>query len=375
MFTKQTTVLALTLIAMLICPRAFAGEFPDDWYYERPKEHRDFEGKDAPALTVNEWIGADFKPEDLKGQIVIIDFWATWCGPCIAAMPHNTKLAKKYADQGVKLIGVCISGDEKQMPGIVKNNGANYPNAFAKGDQVATDWPVQWYPTYAVMDREGVVRAIGLTPTSVEDVVEALLEEDAAESGRARIRPTWREGDSEKRARLQKLEEQAETPPALAVDNWMNSEALALSDLKGKVVVLDFWATWAGPSLKRIPLHNKLMETYGEQGLVIIGISATYGGQALKETVEKHGIAYPVCVDIDNKTNTAYGPNGFPDYYVIDRAGHLRIADCTNEAIEDAIKALLAEPNPGEEEEKEEPAEDDKPAADAVEDAAEEPAE
>ncbi len=348
MTITHITTLALALLAILLPGPSVAGEFPDDWYYERPEEHTQFEGKDAPPLTVGEWVGAEFKLEDMENQIVIIDFWATWCGPCIAAMPHNTKLAEKYADQGVKLIGVCVSGDATQMPKLVEDNGANYPNAFVQGEQVEKDWPVQWYPTYAVVDRQGVVRAIGLTPTSLEDVVETLLEEDAAAAGKARIRPAWREGDAAKRARLKELEEKADTPPALSVENWINSGPMELADLKGKVVVLDFWATWAGPSIRKIEYHNELAAKYADQGLVLIGVSATYGGEALAATVNEHGIQYPVCVDIDNKTNTAYGPNGFPDYYVIDKAGKLRIADCANASIEDAIKALLAEKVEGE---------------------------
>lgn len=333
------SVLALFVFAMPM----LAGEFPDNWYWERPVEHTKFEGLDAPALSVGDWVGGEFDVTKMKGSIVVIDFWATWCGPCIAAMPKNTKMAEKYAEDGVKLIGVCTSGDADKMPTIVKDNKALYPNAFADGGQIEKDWPIQWYPTYAVVDREGIVRAIGLKPDNVEDVIETLLAEEAEASGIVRIRPNWLEGDAEKRARLKRLEEKPEQPPALTVENWHNSEAIKLADLKGKVVVLDFWATWSGPSERAIPKHNALIEKYGKDGLVIIGVCSTLGGEAIEKAIEAHGIKYPVCVDIENKTNTAYAPNGYPDYYLIDRSGKLRIADCTNSALEDAVKALLNE--------------------------------
>jgi thiol-disulfide isomerase/thioredoxin len=320
-----------------------AGEFPDNWYWERPDEHTKFEGMKAPALTVGEWVGGDFAMEDMKGSIVIVDFWATWCGPCIAAMPKNTELAEKYAKDGVKLIGVCTSGDPNQMPALVKDNGAKYPNAFAQGAQIEKDWPIQWYPTYAVVDRDGIVRAIGLKPDNVEDVIETLLAQEAEKSGKVRIRPTWLEGDAEKRARLKDLEAKPETPPALSVENWHNGEAVTLEDLKGKVVVLDFWATWSPSNKKTVPVHNALMEKYGDDGLVIIGICSTLGSENLKEAVETFGIEYPVCVDVDNQTNKAYGPNGYSDYYLIDRQGKLRIADCANGKLEEAVEALLSE--------------------------------
>ena len=349
--------------ARLIKPIAFAllvlslpvaaGEFPDNWYWERPDEHTKFEGLDAPALTVGEWVGGEFDVTKMKGSIVVIDFWATWCGPCIAAIPKNNELAEEYAKDGVKLIGVCTSGDAEKMPAIVNDNKAAYPNAFAQGGQIEKDWPIQWYPTYAVVDREGIVRAIGLKPDKVTDVIETLLADEADASGKVRIRPNWLEGDADKRARLKRLEESPEKPPALTVENWHNSEALSLDQLKGKVVVLDFWATWAPSNDKTIPKHKALLEKYGEQGLVIIGVtSTTLGNEGIKDAIEKHGIDYPVCVDIENKTNTAYAPNGYSDYYLIDRAGNLRIADCANNKLEDEIKALLSE-KVDEEEEKE----------------------
>lgn len=343
---------ALILLALTV--PAAAGEFPDNWYWERPVEHTKFEGVEAPKLNVGEWVGGEFDTANMKGSIVVIDFWATWCGPCIAAMPKNTKIAEKYAKDGVKLIGVCTSGDADKMPTIVADKGAKYPNAFAADDQVEKDWPVQWYPTYAVVDREGIVRAIGLKPDNVEDVIETLLADEADKSGKVRIRPNWLEGDAEKRVRLKRLEESPEQPPALAVENWHNGEAVTLEQLKGKVVVLDFWATWSGPSERAIPKHNELYQKYGKDGLVIIGVCSTLGGEAIANAVEKHGITYPVCVDIDNKTNTAYAPNGYPDYYIIDKQGKLRIADCVNSKLEDAVKALLKE-EVGEDGEEEKP--------------------
>jgi len=333
---------SLALIAMSVANAAVAGEFPDDWYWERPEDYTKFEGREAPALTVGQWVGGEFKAEDMKGQIVVVDLWATWCGPCIAAMPHNTELAKKYKDNGVLVIGVCASGDATLMPKIVKDNGAEYPNAFIEGEQVTKDWPIKWYPTYAVIDRAGIVRAIGLKPDSVESVIESLLA-DEDPSGKVRIRPAWLEGDAEKRSRLAQLEEKSDNPPDLEVNNWINSEALALKDLKGKVVVLDFWATWCGPCIRAIPEHNAMMEKYGEKGLVIIGVTATHGGDKVEEIVKAHGIKYPICVDDEDKTNTTYAPNGFPDYYIIDRNGKLRIADCANDKLEEAVKALLEE--------------------------------
>lgn len=354
-------MLLLTLAAMLFAPSAEAGEFPNTWYQgqERLAAHVELEGTKAPALTVGEWVGPAFSDDDMKDQIVIVDFWATWCGPCIAGMPKNTKLAEKYADQGVKFVGVCLSGDEGAMAKIAEDNGADYPNAFVDGKQVENDWPVSWYPTYAVIDRKGVVRAIGVSSERVDDVVETLLSEEAAAEGRVRVPPTWLEGTDEKRARLEKLEANAANPPAIQATTWHNTETLKLDQLKGKVVVLDFWGTFSDKCIKSIEYHNELHDKYSRDGLVLIGVTATLKSELLNDVIQRYAPNYPICVDDDNKTSIAYQPNGFPDYYLIDRAGKLRIADCENGSLEDAIRALLSETvEPADDAEAKKPAEE-----------------
>lgn len=130
--------------------------------------------------------------------------------------------------------------------------------------------------------------------------------------------------------------------PALALKEWLNSSALTLADLKGKIVVLDFWATWCGPCIAAVPHTNELQAKYAEKGVVIIGVCAVKGGEKMAETVKKHGIKYPVALDTGD-TLKGYLANSFPDYYVIDRQGRLRWGDIANKDVEKAIQALLAE--------------------------------
>jgi thiol-disulfide isomerase/thioredoxin len=149
----------------------------DNW-----KEHEKVLGKATPKLDLSNWVDDKTKIEakDMKGKIVVVDFWATWCGPCLASIPHNNKVAKEYADKGVVLIGACGGGGEDKMPAVAKDKGIEYP--VAKVSEASTKaWKVQWWPTYAVVDRKGVVRAIGIKPDYVEKVLDALLKEQPAE--------------------------------------------------------------------------------------------------------------------------------------------------------------------------------------------------
>ena len=134
---------------------------------------------------------------------------------------------------------------------------------------------------------------------------------------------------------------QGKPAPELQLNGWINSKALNLKQLKGKIVVLDFWATWCGPCIASIPHTNELMEKYSKKGVVIIGVCAQRGAEKIKATVKDRGIQYPVAVD--QGTNAAYKANSYPDYYIIDRKGILRWADIVNRDVEKAIKHLLAE--------------------------------
>ena len=130
--------------------------------------------------------------------------------------------------------------------------------------------------------------------------------------------------------------------PALALKDWINSKPLTLADLKGKIVVLDFWATWCGPCLAAVPHTNELQKKYADRGVVFIGVCAVRGGEKMADTVKKHNIQYAVALDTGGTIN-AYMADSFPDYYIIDRKGNLRWGDIVNKDVEKAIEALLAE--------------------------------
>jgi cytochrome c biogenesis protein CcmG/thiol:disulfide interchange protein DsbE len=167
--------------------------YPSKWFWgtdDQRAVHDAMIGQPAPALALTDWINGEQTAETLKGKIVVVDLWATWCGPCIGSIPHNNEMAEQYAKDGVVVVGVCGSqSGQENMEQVVKDHDIKYPVGKDSTYEVAKAWNTMWWPTYAVVDRNNIVRAVGLKPSYIDDVVDSVLveqpytESDDAEQG------------------------------------------------------------------------------------------------------------------------------------------------------------------------------------------------
>ncbi|MCA9136828.1 MAG: redoxin family protein [Planctomycetales bacterium] len=176
-FPLQILIVAvITAIGTASLPAADS-QFPEDWFFDGMETMRsNLEGSPAIELSTDIWIGESTTLDACQGKVVVLDFWATWCGPCVASIPKNIELVNAHPDDLV-FIGMHseTSGWDK-APQMVKDRGINYPVVLDTGE-TAEAYRINAFPTYIIIDRSGIVRAAGVKPTHVKTIVEQLIEE------------------------------------------------------------------------------------------------------------------------------------------------------------------------------------------------------
>ncbi len=130
----------------------------------------------------------------------------------------------------------------------------------------------------------------------------------------------------------------------------LDGRVVSSGQFKGKVVVLDFWATWCGPCRTEIPGYVALQKKYAADGLVVIGVSVDQGGPAVvRQFVADEKIDYPIVLADDRIAGAFGGVDAIPTTFIIDRDGMIRyrkIGTMPAEAFEEILKPILREARP-----------------------------
>ncbi len=278
------------------------------------------EGKPAPKLdALSQWTNTKARNwEDLRGKVVVLDLWATWCGPCIAGIPHLVEMHNKYKDDGLVILGVHSATGVDKMAGYVKEKKLPYAFAADAERKLSTKLGVKYIPSYFIIDKAGVMRVAYANRDKLDEIVKALLAEPGpAPTSKSSIstasfpKPVRKELYAENDYRGKKA-------PELVTETWLTDKPAT----EGKVMLIDFWATWCGPCRKLIPELNEWQAEFADQ-LVIVGISDE-DPKKVKSFLSSNDVDYSMAIDTQGRTKGQLGVKGIPHVMVVSTDGVVR---------------------------------------------------
>jgi len=170
-----TIVRAAATVAILVSVAAWVAEAGQG--SNLPKVAQ-WQGKMLPPIKMTTVSGRKITNRTLKGKVVIIDFWATWCGPCKEASPVMQKMQKKYGKRGLVVIGADVwekSNPKQAAQGYSKEHGYTYTFTY-NNDDLAKKLQIEGIPTMLIVDRHGKIARVQVGYGSdLESILEGTL--------------------------------------------------------------------------------------------------------------------------------------------------------------------------------------------------------
>jgi len=117
-------------------------------------------GQTAPDFALKSSSGENLRLSEYRGDVVMVNFWATWCGPCRQEMPLLDELYSRYERVGFSLLGVNIDDDSRKAMNMVSELGVSFPVLFDARKEVSKLYEVDAMPVTVLIDREGTVRYV-----------------------------------------------------------------------------------------------------------------------------------------------------------------------------------------------------------------------
>jgi len=136
----------------------------------------------APDFTLRGSDGRNVRLDELRGQVVLVNFWATWCGPCREEMPRLDTLYQKYRKSGFVLLGVNVDDDPRTALATAAKLGVSFPVLLDTDKKVSKLYDLNTMPSTIVIDRDGKVRLVHQgyragTEADYEQQIRGLLKE------------------------------------------------------------------------------------------------------------------------------------------------------------------------------------------------------
>jgi peroxiredoxin len=121
------------------------------------EEHAAAEGKKAPSFSIRTDSGRTVTPEDFGGKLLVLNFWATWCQPCVEEVPSLDALQRRFANKGLVVLGVSVDENPKLYRDFLARNRVSFLTARTGPKGLSADYGTFKYPETYLIDQSGVV--------------------------------------------------------------------------------------------------------------------------------------------------------------------------------------------------------------------------
>jgi peroxiredoxin len=132
-------------------------------------------GEKAGEISLPDVKGANVNLSSLQGKVVLIDFWASWCGPCRRSEPDLKKLYQKYQSKGFEIYGVSLDEDKFAWKMAIKEDKINWIHVNDSKGEVAGKWNVMYIPNTFLLDKDGKVVAVNPSHEDLDALLQKLL--------------------------------------------------------------------------------------------------------------------------------------------------------------------------------------------------------
>jgi len=135
-------------------------------------------GVEAPAFTAQTIDGSPLALTNLRGRVVVLDFWATWCGPCKGMIPHERELVKRLEGQPFTFVGISADGDVDDLRRFVRKSDMNWPQIHdGESGSLQRTYGIEYFPSIFVLDGKGIIRFRDVRGAELDKDVDTLLAE------------------------------------------------------------------------------------------------------------------------------------------------------------------------------------------------------
>jgi cytochrome c biogenesis protein CcmG/thiol:disulfide interchange protein DsbE len=166
----------LTLLTLLVWAQIQAGGKPANIAIN--SLFGESEGSQDPArdFELELFSGEALRPSDLRGKVVMLDFWSSWCPPCRAEVPVLAATYREFRERGVEFVGIAIWDEEGQVRDFLRLHGIDYPNGLDVRGAIAIDYGIRGIPEKFFLDRQGRVVRKFVGPVDREKLAQVLTE-------------------------------------------------------------------------------------------------------------------------------------------------------------------------------------------------------